>query len=158
MTLFCDFYIIWCLLVDYSNRFGFFIVLCDLWLRSSATGCVLQTERSWSDGGGKVWSIHAALFSERVLASELHTVPLGGRRVVGCEYCQVSFHTAVQWECSSFHHCISSAQYHVRKERHIGKWSAWMHKTLKWVRVSVTSQPDLSRSKSAEALPASISW
>lgn len=61
-------------------------------------------------------------------------------------------------ECSSFHHCISSAQYRVRKERHIGKWSAWMHKTLKWVRVSVTSQPDLSRSKSAETLPASISW
>lgn len=60
-------------------------------------------------------------------------------------------------ECSSLHHCISSAQYRVRRERHIGKSSAWMHKTIKWVRVSVTSQPDLSRWKSAETLPASIS-
>ena len=61
-------------------------------------------------------------------------------------------------ECSSLHHCISSAQYHVRRERHIGKSSAWMHKTFKWVRVSVTSQPDLLQWKSAETLPASISW
>lgn len=53
-ALLCDFYIILYLLVNYSNRLGFFIVLCDLWLWSSAKGCVLQTARCWSGGGRKV--------------------------------------------------------------------------------------------------------
>lgn len=159
LTLFCYFYIVWYLLANCSNHLVFFVVLCDLWLWTSTKGCVLQTERCWSGGWRNVWSIHTTLLSEAMLASGLHTVPVGGRRVARCEYWQVTFPRHCTKACVySFRRCTFSVRHHVRKRRHIGKWGALMLKIFKWMEVFVILQPGLCQSRSAGILPASILW
>lgn len=87
----CYFYIGEYLLANWSNLLGFFVVLRDLWLWSSAEGCVLQAERHWPGGWRDVWPVHPALFSEAVPAPGLPAVPVGGRSVGGREYWQANF-------------------------------------------------------------------